>query len=489
MNVLIVDRRLPFADLAARLRADGWQRAADPTSPSPLIEDEPEFVEFRRLDARLHYYFDPATGMRQLRVSGPCGDDELAALASSLPCEGLERARELLQAQDAEIEALEARELLGEVAAIMSDANSTVSRQAAHTCVRLIAEPAGAALRALGHWKEENPDRSLIFLLAGSTGNKLQILRWFAHDRRASNEDIEAVLRTALEDPDWEVRLTALVVAARLRASNLLDEVVRTPLPEETADGVNIDERRMLRTIQLCAIELLQGAAVPPGSEAPPNTRELMHNHLLRCLAGEPVAHHEKAFLFLTSLLSPLPDEVAAPIVLPSGIRAVDDGYMLEAHGIALCWVPTVTHWLGEELPRMQFPNPIRKVLSAGFFIAREVSATPALMDYDAAVEYCTRLGAATDLNIRLPTSDEWEMAARGPDGRRFPWGNNARPEARFGASPWGLIGAVGLAAQWTSSTRDAEMLVCGGEKQWVCAMREPASRASLRAVRFVVEP
>ncbi|WP_223164719.1 formylglycine-generating enzyme family protein [Massilia mucilaginosa] len=496
--MLIVDRRLPFADLAARLYAEGWQRAADPTAPSPLIEDEPEFVEFQRLGARLYYQFDPATGMRQLRVAGPDGDEALAALAAlaaCLPCEGVERARELLRAPDVAsrllglgmVEALGARESLDEVAAMISDASATVARQALHTCVRLIAEQGGAALRTLGQWKLENPDQSLIFLLAGSTYNKLQILRWLGHDRRASNADIDAVLRTALADPDWEVRLTALVVAARLRANQLLDQVATTALPQESADGVNTDERRMLRTIQLYAIELLQGAAVPAPSEAPPNTRALMHDHLLRCLAGDPVAHHEKAFLFLTSLLTPLPDEVPSPIVVPPGIRATEDGFLLEAHGIALCWVPPLAHWLGEELPRMQVANPIRNVVSSGFFIARE--AGTALMDFDAAVAYCERLGAATGLKIRLPTSDEWEMAARGPDGRRFPWGNNARAEARFAASPWGVTGAVGLAAQWTSSMRDAAMLVRGGEKQWVCAMREPARRDVLCAVRLVVAP
>ena len=320
-------------------------------------------------------------------------------------------------------------------------------------------------------------------------------MRWLAHDRRQSNEYIEAVLRTALEDPDWEVRVTALVVAARLRASSLVDDVARTPLPADTADGVNVDERRMLRTIQLCGLELLQGAEVPPPSESPPNTRELMHDHLLRCLAGEPVAHHEKAFLYLTSLLTPLPDEVVAPVVLPPGIRAADDGYVLEAYGIELRWVPAVEHWLGDELPRMQVANPIRRQPCQGFFVARELlvapdrsdTNVPLVCDYRSALEHCRQLRATTGLRVRLPTADEWEMAARGPDARRFPWGNNARGAEHFGASPWGIVDAVGRFGQWTATVHGNDVLVCGGEKQWVCAMRASANRKSEQAIRVVI--
>lgn len=91
-------------------------------------------------------------------------------------------------------------------------------------------------------------------------------------------------------------------------------------------------------------------------------------------------------------------------------------------------------------------------------------------VSWDDATAFAKWAGQVTGWAVRLPTEAEWEKAARGTNGRKYPWGNEPPDATRCnfnsnvgerapvgkyspqGDSPYGAADMTGNVKEWTSS-------------------------------------
>ncbi|HET9797397.1 MAG TPA: SUMF1/EgtB/PvdO family nonheme iron enzyme, partial [Gemmatimonadaceae bacterium] len=110
----------------------------------------------------------------------------------------------------------------------------------------------------------------------------------------------------------------------------------------------------------------------------------------------------------------------------------------------------------------------------------------PLALSHADAVSLCESISARIGAAVSLPTADELECAARGTDGRRFPWGNGLDKLDGQARSPHGIERFAAPLAQWTDTfDGTGAPLVLGGPHSPHCAGRAPS--LDVNAVRPVV--
>jgi serine/threonine-protein kinase len=129
-------------------------------------------------------------------------------------------------------------------------------------------------------------------------------------------------------------------------------------------------------------------------------------------------------------------------------------------------------------------------------------------ISYDDAEAYCHWHTTRVGIPVRLPTEEEWEKAARGPDGRTYPWGNRfdatftkmaasrpGRPAPEsvgtfpIDCSPYGLFDMAGLVSEYCNSAFAADpalRVIRGGH---YASASEIACRVTQRAATAMDEP
>lgn len=139
--------------------------------------------------------------------------------------------------------------------------------------------------------------------------------------------------------------------------------------------------------------------------------------------------------------------------------RVYLDGYYLDKHEVTNAQYKAFANAMGHRPPKHWDGNT---------FPPGKADHPVVYVDWFEANEYCHWVGK------RLPTEEEWEKAARGTDGRTFPWGNtfdpmkantpqhwlalnrvaDTTPVGSFadGKSPYGLYDMAGNVYEWTSS-------------------------------------
>lgn len=423
---------------------ESWK--GGPTDRHTWLAHEPIGARWTYEGIDVLYSANPAIDLRVL--SGT----DVGTHVEGLPVLTSARARSLARSSELEeaLLGITACGLYGDLAAVTDltqlarDERPEIGAAAELALQRIGVASLACAADRISERRRQAPDQDPVFGLVGSPSMRRQLVRWLGSEPPADRRRSVELVRAALRDDDWEVRWSGVVVAYELELREVVLDVKRC----RPADDAHREDRRILEALRdVVGWHLVGGESPLDGAE-----------QLRACLAGEAEVR-DRAFLLVTSLRRPLPVATVPPS--PPGF----------------CTVPAILHWVGDpEVPA----NPLRALVPrAPLSIAETVHGPVAR---EAVMEVIRDLSSSLRLTLRLPTVEELEVAVRGPDGRRYPWGNGRQRYASRARSPWGL--RVPLASpEWVEHA--GELLALGGADP-TCA--GPARAAEAAALRPVVD-
>ncbi len=414
-----------------------------PGDVTPELGGEPVVARWTKNGTDVSYSANPALGLRVLEGDG------LRLLVDDLPAFTAASALDLARSPGAGAEdvllGVTALGLLGDLDALpylerlvaRDDPDLAAAASLATRRVGYAAMVAGAA--RVAERRDRAPARDPVLGLLRPVSVRRQVLRRFLAEPPADRARLLEVVRAGLADPDWEVAWSALLGAHDHRLHETLADLRRCVSAPDRAVRLVLDAVRDVAGHRLAGTR-----STLPGAER------------AEALLDDPTGLPDEDGLLVIALREPVPD--------------VDDASPGPSRGFTR--VPSEPHWVGRD------DTGIRRVRPPTAYAV----ATHAIPDVPRTSVAATLRDLAHDHGrvVRLPTSDELEMATRGPDGRRFPWGNAREPGWRRAASAWGLVGPL-RTLEWVD---DGDGLRALPSARHGCgAAPVPAQEAAVRAV------
>ncbi len=175
---------------------------------------------------------------------------------------------------------------------------------------------ADALAAALGGRRAPAPEAALADLLTPPSGAPVSAtgtVRWEmlrAAVAAATPETmglIRALLIAGLHDPDWRVRMAAVLATGRLKLGDLAEQAFAAPVPETGTSGLGQEERRMLLALRHAARNLALGLDPADSLAGEPGEildRRVAYQRRLRELLERPVTEAiDPAATFVAILL------------------------------------------------------------------------------------------------------------------------------------------------------------------------------------------
>lgn len=305
---LVLKPDCDFAAIDTALSSARWVRQPNGTTTAPLVPGEPEFAVWilSGADAAAHYSCNPAIWFRVLRFTGPDALGSLGAIGDALPfLDAADLAtmlaspepRDQLRAILASVE-LSAFGLLGEIEMLRTGPERAVTAAAARAVEQLTLDMIDLGLHRLERERRERPDRSVLFPRLGDAAARKAMLLQLLAAQETPDDDICAVLRAAFADPDWQVRITAMLVAVRLKATAVGPALRALELP---ASGLDRRHRSALSEARKAALAEL--ANVPLA--APMDDQTQLTWAMRGLVAGRRYNHPEPLLEWVASFAKP----------------------------------------------------------------------------------------------------------------------------------------------------------------------------------------